>query len=258
MPFPPPTDPELTSETPFPEEHRPWATPIHPWYIWMSWQKLLFAHWPVEPKLVEPHLPDGLTLQTYDSAAWIGVVPFDMVITGRGLPTFGRQSHFLELNVRTYVTCEGKPGVWFFSLEAERWLAVRAARRLFGLPYFDADMELERDDGTIHYRSERTHRDVESAEFEGEYRPEGDSYHAEEGTLEHFLTERYCLYAHDGVSLLRADIHHAPWPLQRAEVDLEINTMADWIDIPLEGEPELTHYAPRIDVVGWLPERVEG
>jgi uncharacterized protein YqjF (DUF2071 family) len=253
---PAPTSSALTSDTPYPEDHRPWPTPVHPWYVWMSWQKLLFAHWPVDPDLVEPHVPDELTLQTREGAAWIGVVPFDMIIKGRAMPRFGRQSHFLELNVRTYVTHDDKPGVWFFSLEAERWLAVRAARALFHLPYFDADMALEEEGDGIVYRSERTHDGVEPARFEGRYEPTGEPYHAEDGSLEHFLTERYCLYAHDGVSLLRADVHHEPWPLQRAEVDIETNTMGDWLEIPLEGEPELAHFARRIDVVGWMPERV--
>lgn len=252
-------DAVLTSHTPFSETHRPWPTPIHPWYIRMSWRHLLFAHWPVAPEEVRPHLPDDLELQTYEGAAWIGVVPFDMYMTGRGLPYLGRQSHFLELNVRTYVTRDGKPGVWFFSLDAERWLAVRGARALFHLPYLDADMDLQYDEETeiVQYRSERIHEGVESAQFEGRYRPRGTPREANPGTLEHFLTERYCLYAHDGISLLRADIHHESWPLQRADVELEVNTMGDWLDIPLEGEPELAHVARRLEVVGWLPERLE-
>lgn len=252
--------------TPFPGDHRPWPTPDSPWLVWMSWRKLLFAHWPVDPELVRPHIPDGLQLDTRDGSAWIGVVPFDMVITPRAMPRFGNQSHFLELNVRTYVReagtadtndpAAGKPGVFFFSLDAQRWLAVRAARRLFHLPYFDADMAVERGDRSVRYRSKRTHGGVESAVFDARYTTDRDTCESEPGTLEHYLTERYCLYAHEGDTLYRADVHHGRWPLQPTDLEIRENTLCQRLGFPLDEPPALTHYADRIDVVGWLPEVV--
>jgi uncharacterized protein YqjF (DUF2071 family) len=154
--------------------------------------------------------------------------------------------------VRTYTTIAGKPGIWFFSLDAERMLAVRGARRFWRLPYFLAEMEAgER------YRTRRVSDDGPPAELDIEYEPSGDVFHAEPGTLDHFLTERYCLYTLDGEGrILRGDIDHPPWPLQPARADIAHNTMARQVGIELEGEP-LLHFAARQDVIFWPVKPVE-
>ena len=160
-------------------------------------------------------------------------------------------SAFPELNVRLYVVRDGKPGVWFLSLDATNALAVWAARRFFFLPYFRAAMSLKRDGDTIRYSSRR--RDVE---FAGSYRPTSEPRVAAPGSLEHWLTERYCLYARrsDG-SLWRNDVHHLPWPLQSAEATIERNSMLDPHGISVRGAP-LLHFARRLDVVVWDGERL--
>jgi uncharacterized protein YqjF (DUF2071 family) len=139
---------------------RTWTLPKQPWVMRMIWSELLFAHWPVDPRMLAPLLPKGLELDTREGIAWIGVVPFLMsAVAPRGCPSLPNASRFLELNVRTYVTCDGKPGVWFFSLDAASRLAVRAARATFNLPYMDARMSLVKDKSArIVYLSERTHR----------------------------------------------------------------------------------------------------
>jgi uncharacterized protein len=155
-------------------------------------------------------------------------------------------SSFPEVNVRTYVTYEGKPGIWFFSLDADSPWAVEAARRLYHLPYHHARITDGRRGDRIDYRSDRT-----GAMLDVSYRPTGASASAEPGSLEYFLTERYCLYTEHEGRLERAEIHHAPWPLQIAEAELRENTMPP---VALAGEP-LFHYSERQDVVIWPLER---
>jgi uncharacterized protein YqjF (DUF2071 family) len=170
----------------------------------------------------------------------------------RYLPDLPWVSAFPELNVRTYVERAGRPGVWFLSLDATNALAVWAARRFFHLPYFRASMSLRREGDGIRYRSERP-----GANFEGDYRPISDVYRAEPGSLEHWLTERYCLYAQDpGGALWTNEVHHAPWPLQKAEARIRVNTMAASHGLDLHGPGALLHFARRIDVVVWSGERV--
>ena len=164
-------------------------------------------------------------------------------------------SAFPELNVRTYVVHEGKPGVWFFSLDAASMLAVQAARLGFHLPYFYAHMRCEEREGWIHYESERDHSGVQSGSFVGRYRPVGEVYHSAPGTLEAWLTERYCLYAANrNGQIRRGEIHHVPWPLQRAEAETQTCTVTQAWGIELVGQPETLHFVKRLDVVAWLLE----
>ncbi|HTV18582.1 MAG TPA: DUF2071 domain-containing protein [Polyangiaceae bacterium] len=183
----------------------------------------------------------------------VGVVPFRMTgVTLRPLPDLPWLSAFPELNVRLYVERDGKPGVWFLSLDAANPVAVWAARRFFHLPYFLAGMSLVEHAGAIRYRSRR-----EGAEFQATYRPTSDVYRSAPGSLEHWLTERYCLYAvkPDG-SLWRNDVHHAPWPLQSVDVAIRSNGMLGVHGLNVDGPPPLTHFARRVDVVVWDAERV--
>ena len=239
--------------------HRPWPPPERGWVMTMSWLDLLFAHWRVPADLIASKLPAGLEVDTFEGDAWVAVVPFWMDnVTGRFLPNVPGLSRFPELNVRTYVTAGGeKPGVWFFSLDADQRLAVWGARTFFDLPYVRADMDCRTaDDGWVHYRSRRTDPRMEPGGFEGRYRGVGDPYTSAPGSLEAWLTERYCLYAADaGGRVSRGEIQHAPWPLQRAEADIELNTVADAHGLPLEGPP-LLHFVSRIDVVGWTLDRL--
>ncbi|MDJ0974026.1 MAG: DUF2071 domain-containing protein [Planctomycetota bacterium] len=239
--------------------HRPWPLPQSPWILAQTWEQLLFLHWPVEATALAERLPQGLELDTFDGEAWLGVVPFRMAwVRPRGLPPVPPLSFFPELNVRTYVTRDGMPGVWFFSLEASSRVAVRIARRFFHLPYFDADMSIDADGAQVRYTSQRTHRGAPPAEFRGSYAPSGPVDLTKPGTLEHWLTERYCLYAADEQDVLyRAHIHHEPWPLQPAEATLALNTMAMSHGLALPHREPLCHFARSIDVVAWLPRAVD-
>jgi uncharacterized protein YqjF (DUF2071 family) len=186
--------------------------------------------------------------------AWVGIVPFYMSnVRFRHAPPFPTTTEFCELNVRTYVYPKGgKPGVWFFSLDASSILAVWGARRAFRLPYYNANMRLTKTGDEVHYFSHRNHRRAPEAQFEGHYQPVGAVYQSQAGTLDHWLTERYCLYAVDNQGgLYQGDIIHPPWPLQPASADLSLNTMAQASGITLPDTPPLLHYAERLDVRAW-------
>jgi uncharacterized protein YqjF (DUF2071 family) len=165
-------------------------------------------------------------------------------------------SVFPELNVRTYVNCGAKPGVWFFSLDAGNPIAVEIARAWFHLPYYRARMRCSERDGWIEYASQRAHSGAAAAGLQARYRAVGPTFYSRPGSLEHFLTERYCLYALDSQGrLLRGEIHHQPWPLERAEAEFERNTMAESLGIALESPP-LLHFARRQDVQVWPPRKI--
>jgi uncharacterized protein YqjF (DUF2071 family) len=222
------------------------------------WHELLFAHWPIEPGVLLSLVPPILPLDTYEGQCWVGIVPFHMTyVRPRWVPPIPELSSFVELNVRTYVTLHGIPGVYFFSLDASNPIAVTIARGMFHLPYFNAVMSSERVDDTIHYYSRRTHRDAHPAEFKATYRPIAPITYAQPGSLESWLTERYCLYTvvRDN-SVLRGDIHHVPWPLQLAELEPIENTMAISHGINLPDTPSLLHYAERLEVLIWPLLRV--
>lgn len=238
--------------------HRPWPLPDRPWMMRQSWRDLLFAHWPVPAARLRPLVPPALTVQEFDGTSWVGLVPFRMAdVIVRGAPALPGLSAFPEMNLRLYVEAEGKAGVWFVSLDAASRPAVWGARRFFHLPYFLADMSA-RDDGVrVHYQSVRRRPAAPRIAFRAVYQPTSPPAPAAPGTLEHFLTERYCLYAQATAGgLRRLQIHHPPWPLQSAAALIDENTVGAAQGIALAGPPPLLHFSRRIDVVAWTPERL--
>jgi uncharacterized protein YqjF (DUF2071 family) len=218
----------------------------------MTWHDLVFLHWPVEAARLRPHVPEALEIDAFDGTAWLGVVAFRMSRVGAGLlAAIPRISAFPEVNVRTYVTHRGRPGVWFASLDAADPLAVRAARRLFHLPYFDARMSCRaRRHGWREYTSTRVHRGAPPASLRARYRPRGEPFEAKPGSLERFLTDRLSLFAADREGRIRrGDVAHAPWPLQDAEVDLEDVRMTEALGIALDEAPRSVLFARLLDVV---------
>jgi uncharacterized protein len=239
--------------------NRPWPLPDEPWLMAQSWRDLLFAHWSLPPEEVARILPPALRLDTFDGLAWIGVTPFEVSgLRPQGGPPVPRISRFPELNVRTYVSVDGRPGIFFLSLDAASLLAVLAARRSYRLPYFRARMTIERRDEGIRYDSRRISSDGAPAAFTAGYGPSGEVFRAARGSLEYFLTERYCLYTVDETGRpLRADIQHPPWPLQPAAASIPTNTMTDPWRIELPAQPPLLHYARLQQVVIWPLRRAD-
>jgi uncharacterized protein YqjF (DUF2071 family) len=235
--------------------HRPWPMPVGPWVMTQTWHDLLFAHWPVAAGVLRKHVPPEFALDVFDGTGWLGIVPFHMTnMAPRGVPSLPWISEFPELNVRTYVRVNERPGIYFFSLDAGSALAVQAARSLLNLPYYSAAMRVRRNADDIEYDSRRNE---DSATFRARYRPVGPPFEAASGSLEHFLTERYCLYNldHRG-GPYRLDIHHPPWSLQLAEAQFARNTMACATRLSLPDGKPLLHFARRQDMVAWTPTSV--
>jgi hypothetical protein len=175
-------------------------------------------------------------------------------IRARWMPPVPGVSSLPELNVRTYVTYGGKAGVYFFSLDAASRLAVWGARVGYKLPYFFARMSVRERDGWINYGSSRT---GSAAEFLGRYRPTRPVQLRAPACVEHWLSERYCLYTVSGNDVYRAEIHHPQWPLQDAEAEIQKNTMAEAAGIRLPSEIPLLHFAKKLDVLIWPLQRVD-
>jgi len=219
------------------------------------WHDLLFAHWPIAFESLRPLVSPQLHLDMFDGKCWVGVVPFWMSgVRGRGTPAIPGLSRFPELNVRTYVTHGDKRGVCFFSLDAGSHMAVWGARALYHLPYFYADMHTEGMGGEIEYRSSR--REAQ-AEFRGRYGPSSAVELRRAETLEHWLTERYCLYTVHREKVYCGEIQHAPWPLQDAHADINVNTMASAASIVLPDTKPLLHFSKRQDVLVWPLQKVQ-
>jgi uncharacterized protein YqjF (DUF2071 family) len=232
---------------------RPAGWPI----MHQNWGKLLFMHWRIDEQLLRQLIPPPLQIDTFDGSAWIGIVPFTMWgIRASFLPPIPGTSAFHELNVRTYVHYQGVPSVWFLSLDAANKLAVWGARKSYYLPYFNAQMSLDQTGNTIRYSS--TRRDSRGAPAElqatwtiGERLPQ-----LSPGSLEFFLTERYCLHSENKCQIYASRIHHQPWPLQAATLDSFSSTMIESHGLPKpEGDP-LLHYAEEISVDIWPLRRV--
>ena len=240
--------------------HRLYPPPSRPWRLAQRWNDLLFAHWPVSPELLADKLVPGLVPDTFEGAAWLGVVPFAMDrvrVRSFGSLTFGLPTtrSFLELNLRTYVRSRrtGRPGVAFFSLDASSRLAVIGARMIFHLPYFPARMALTRSpEGEIAYQSRRTFPRRRPAEVRVRYCPAGEVTRSRRGDLASFLTERYCLFTTTPRgTLLVGEIHHQQWPLQPARAEFEQNDLPADFGFNLPQVPPVLHYARSLEVFLW-------
>ena len=238
-------------------ELAPHPVPDGPWVMQQRWHDLLFAHWPYPVESVRALIPPSLVVDTFDGRAWVGITPFFMTgVRMRLAPPVPTAYSFAELNVRTYVIRDGVPGVWFFSLDAASTLAVIGARMGARLPYFRANMTVERDARCITYRSQRWPPAPERAEFEAMYAPQPAHVNVKPRSLEYFLTERYSLYTSDGTNLFRGDIHHPRWKLHDAKADIRANTMIEAAGLESPQGPPLLHFSTSQEVQLWWPQRV--
>ena len=235
--------------------HRPWPMPDGPWVMKQTCHDLLFAHWTVAAEVLRKTVPAEFEIDMFDGTAWLGILPFRMTnVAPRGVPSLPWISAFPEVNVRTYVRVGNRPGVFFFSLDAGSGLAVTAARALSNLPYYAATMTVVSEGKAVEYQSRRDSDGL--AELNATYEPHGGVFTAAEGTLEHFLTERYCLYHHDQSGVpYRMEIHHPPWRLQSARAVFGRNTMAAAAGINV-GDARVLHFAKRQDMVAWMPSHL--
>jgi uncharacterized protein len=218
------------------------------WLLAQTWSRLLFAHWPVDSDALARHLPSEVEPDLHEDQAWLAIVAFRMLESRPLLPPRRPVLPPIpELNVRTYVRVDGVPGVWFLSLDASSPFFVNAGRALYGLPYRLARMTTVTSGERVHYLSTRS-----DACFAASYEPCGAAARAEAGTLEHFLVERYRLFAQRRGRLITAVVEHEPWPLQPAVARIEVNEMAPR-GLKFRGEP-LLHFVRSVDARISVPE----
>ena len=233
-------------------DHRPWPLPTGRWLVAQTWEDGVFAHWPADPEAVQALLPDGLDVDRHDSSAWLGVHAFRVeCVRLHGALPVPWISSFPQVNVRTYVRAGKRPGLWFFSLDTPSLLAAQTARRVYRLPWRTCRLEIGERAAGLEVSATRSGGKA----FAARVSPRGTAEPADAGTLEHFLLERYCLYARNGGSLQRAELHHRPWEVQPALGAVDLNTIAP-PGLALEDEPPLLHVARLQDVLAWSLERL--
>jgi len=237
-----------------------WATEIrsaalpprsirHPVMV-QRWEQLAFLHWPYEPSTVRRLLPPQLEVDTFDGAAWVGLIPFRLTVSVPGLCPVPWASAFAEINLRTYVRGpDGERGIWFFSLEASRLAAVMAARSWYHLPYMWSWMRIERQGRVLTYRSGRRWPDVSMTGHATELiRIEvgEDVLPVALTERDAFLTARWRLYSALGMGLAATQIHHRPWPLKAAEVVTVGDELIRSAGLPVPEGPPLALFSPGV------------
>ena len=227
------------------------AAPGGPWVGAQAWEDVLFVHWPVPAEALRPLVPAGLELDTFEGRAWIGVVALRIVGSrARGGP---RAPAFPELNVRTYATAGGLPGVLFLTLDAASAAMVAVGRHVYGLPYLRARMSARREGDAVDFRSRRVDRRAPDAAFEARFRPAGPAAASAPGSLEWWLTERYRMFSADRRGgARRSEVRHPRWPLQPAEAEIAVNTMTLPFGLKPPDRPVL-HVARRVEARFWRP-----
>jgi hypothetical protein len=233
-------------------EHRPWPVPERGWSLGHSLVDVLFTHWRVPVEAVREHVPSQLEVDEHDGSAWVGIAAFKVAaLRARGLLPLPGVSTYLEVNVRTCVTTEEKPGIWFLSVDVSNRLAAEVARRRYRLPYHHARMSAGRRDDWLEYECARN--DEPGRVFSARFEAPGAASAGGPSSLERFLTERYCLYTGgDGEPLQRVEIHRAPWDLRPAAVELGLTSIAPFD----HGDDPVCHCSPGSDIVAWSPQPV--
>ena len=236
--------------------HLPFSMPNRPHAISQEWRELTFMHWKVDPKRLQPHLPDGLEIDLFEGEAYVGVIPFIMKnVRPRRLPAVPGISTFAEFNVRTYVVKDGQAGVFFLTLDAKSLVTCFHAPRAYGLAYRYAKAKVKRNADVLQWQSRRS---SDGAELRGTSTGKVLKQSAEVGSLEHFLFERYCLYTEHKGCLRRAYVHHQPWTFQEGDITLEANSLLESYDLGLDVHaPDLVHISKGLPVKTWSIEVAE-
>ncbi len=238
------------------------ARPRLPWIVWQSWQELLFLHWKVDAADLRALVPPGLQIDTWRGQGWITVIPMMMVdVRVRGLP----QSTALtwpQINLRTYVRCNGQRGIYFFSIDAASRVCVTTGRAM-NLRMVRAPVSLRHEGRWRIFEGTRPASGrFTAAQLSARYRPRGPVFHAEPDTLTHFHTERELMfYLGRRGGLMSIRVHHPPWPLQHVDAEIANNSYLDTTGLASlldrGRRPDLTMYSGRADTVAWpmLPVR---
>lgn len=215
-----------------------------------GWRDVLFSNWPIDSARLASHLPEELSVDEFDGTGWISVVPFRNIRTRpRGVPGYLGMS-FPELNLRTYVTCDGEPGVYFFSLDAPSILSVIGARQLHRLPYYYARMDFQKTGETVRLESQRRHPGSRPVWFSATYEPLGEWFEPDPGSLSSFLTERRRLYTQGQSGEMRhTDVSHEKWTLSPVAVIMGAASLFRANGFEMPDTKAVHYYSPGVDVV---------
>ncbi|NIP99014.1 MAG: DUF2071 domain-containing protein [Nitrospinaceae bacterium] len=221
-------------------------------------QDLLFLHWPVEPEALIRRIPPPLQLEIWDQRGWLGVVAFRVAgIRWVGCPLRIPGLSFPQVNVRTYVTRNGRPGVWFFSLDVANRPAVWGARLGFHLPCFQSRMSFRKTPQGIYVNARRTHRKAPGASFRAWYRPGAEKPPPNGESRDHWLLERYRLFAANPKGrLFSCEIQHAPWSVHQVEAVVETNTLAEPLGLSIPETEPMLHYSPGLELIAGWPVKI--
>ncbi|QHT48303.1 DUF2071 domain-containing protein [Halobacillus sp. ACCC02827] len=228
------------------------------WIMHQEWEDLIFLHWPVPAEILARYIPSVFELDEFDGSAWIAVVPFRMNhIRFKNLPSLPFGNQLLELNVRTYVTYKGEPGVYFLTLDADHPLGVFLARTGFSLPYVHASMRMDTTPERIHFSSRRIHKGYPNAHFHMEASHFSPAVHPAPGSLLYWLTERYALWTVRGQKVYKGPIQHKHWRLQKVKVDLPVNQLLDFLPSFVTEQDPTAYYSKTLQTRIFPFERVK-
>jgi uncharacterized protein YqjF (DUF2071 family) len=223
-------------------DHRPWEMPSQKWKYYQEWNDAIFLHWKVEPQALRKFVPKDLEIDTYQGSAWVSMVAFDMKNTRPFfLPAFSPFSDFHEINIRTYVTFNGKPCVYFLSIEGGREISCKIAKKMSKLPYQYSIMN--RSNGIYSAKNLSNNSQFEVKFKIGEIlRDKSD--------LDKFLTEKYALVQDFKKELNHFEIHHIEWPLRQIEIQ-HLKLYYPKFETLLHPSPYLAHFSSGVQVLAW-------
>lgn len=223
-------------------------------FMRQSWQNLAFFHRKFDPALLAPLIPKPLTLHTHQNNAYVGFVPFVMAnVRLAGLPPLPSQRRFLETNIRTYVLDpEGRPGVYFFSLDCTDPLSIAFARSQFGLNYLSAHLTINQTQDQITYAGTRTHHP--QAAYRATIHINQEATPAPINSLEFWLLERYLLFAFRQGKLLTGQVHHNPYKIFAPTNPICLESMiSTTTHLPHHTHWDSILYSPGVDVEVFRP-----
>lgn len=222
----------------------------HRWTMTQKWEHLFFLHWMVPRDVVRPLVPEPLEVDTFGGKAWIGIILFKMHHFKLRYIPMPYPFSFPEINLRTYVKANGYPAIFFVTLDAADPWVVHVAKRWYRLPYYQADIHFKHEGDTFQFHSRRRKREPVER-FRGEFTPVSSGFPPSQGTVEHWLTERYTFFSQPSGHrhIYRGDIYHEPWTLQTARGRIDVNTMLQSYDIALPRTPDYVHYAKGVKAI---------
>jgi len=251
--------------------HRPWLPPNGAWAVSQSMQDALFVNYAVDPAALRPLLPERFSIDLYGGAAWLTIPPFYVAhLRGNSTPPLPVISSFASVVVRTCVTCDGKPGLFVFSVDAGSLGSVWTARLFWRLPFWHAKVRMRGFTLTRHrlrtprsldvqFEAERLHgpkAGAGAARFRAVYKAVSEPAIPHTGTLERFLIDRYCIYTQSKKSLYRIENHHLPFMLQQGEVEMGVNTLCEPLGLTLPENPDAVFYARNLRLLTWPAEKL--